>query len=139
MTNTLFCAGYGYTAAHFAASIAEEWRVIGTTRSAEKADAMRAHGAEALLWDVDATPALPEAAHAILISTPPDGEGCPALKTFADQIAEQSETVRWIGYLSTNGVYGNHDGAWVDEGSDLRPSSDRARRRVAAEARWVEF
>jgi nucleoside-diphosphate-sugar epimerase len=46
--------------------------------------------------------------------------------------------LRWVGYLSTVGVYGNHDGAWVDEGSELRPKSSRATARVAAERGWLE-
>ncbi len=40
--------------------------------------------------------------------------------------------LRWIGYLSTVGVYGDHGGAWVDETSECRPVSRRsidARRR----------
>ena len=43
---------------------------------------------------------------------------------------------QWIGYLSTNGVYGDHGGAWVDEGSALRAASPRAVARVAAEYGW---
>lgn len=45
--------------------------------------------------------------------------------------------LRWAGYLSTVGVYGNHDGAWVDEDSELRPKSARATARVAAERDWL--
>jgi nucleoside-diphosphate-sugar epimerase len=47
--------------------------------------------------------------------------------------------LRWVGYLSTNGVYGDHGGALVDENSSLRPTSERARRRIQAEADWASL
>ena len=42
-------------------------------------------------------------------------------------------------YLSTVGVYGNHDGAWVDEDTALTPGTARGRARVAAEAAWRDI
>ena len=56
----------------------------------------------------------------------------------ADDIAAAG-SVEWVGYLSTTGVYGNRDGDWVDEASDLRPSSPRSERRVTAERAWLEW
>ncbi|MGH7113096.1 MAG: NAD-dependent epimerase/dehydratase family protein, partial [Stellaceae bacterium] len=47
--------------------------------------------------------------------------------------------LRWFGYLSTTGVYGDRGGGWVDERSELRPSGERGRRRVAAEAGWLDL
>ncbi len=44
---------------------------------------------------------------------------------------------QWIGYLSTTGVYGDRDGAWVDETSALTPSGERGRRRLMAEQAWA--
>jgi nucleoside-diphosphate-sugar epimerase len=41
-----------------------------------------------------------------------------------------------VGYLSTTGVYGDHDGGWVDEATPLTPQSDRGRQRVIAETQW---
>jgi nucleoside-diphosphate-sugar epimerase len=48
-------------------------------------------------------------------------------------------TKRWVGYLSTTGVYGDHQGDWVDEDSALTPSTKRGQARVAAEAAWQEI
>ena len=45
----------------------------------------------------------------------------------------------WLGYLSTTGVYGDRSGGWVDEESELHPSGERGRRRVAAEAGWLDL
>ena len=43
----------------------------------------------------------------------------------------------WIGYLSTTGVYGDWQGAEVDERSELRGAKGRNRRRIEAEAAWL--
>ena len=45
----------------------------------------------------------------------------------------------WLGYLSTTGVYGDRGGGWVDETSQLQPTGDRGRRRVAAEKGWLDL
>ena len=47
----LLSLGHGYAAAALAASLPEGWRVVGTTRSAERAEALRRSGVEAVLWD----------------------------------------------------------------------------------------
>src|SRR3712207_1519013 len=55
-----------------------------------------------------------------------------------DDIAARSG-LAWLGYLSTTGVYGDRGGSWVDENSELRPSGERGRRRVMAEAGWLDL
>lgn len=42
----------------------------------------------------------------------------------------------WLGYFSRTGVYGDRGGGWVDETISLQPTSERGRRRVAAEQGW---
>ncbi len=141
MTNRLFIVGYGYTAAALARLLRHDgdWSIAATTRSPEKAETMRVAGVEPVIWgDTLAVDALAGATH-ILISTPPGEDGCPALNAASDAIAKRGGDISWIGYLSTNGVYGDHDGAWVDEMSELRGSSPRARRRIAAEESWRQF
>jgi nucleoside-diphosphate-sugar epimerase len=73
-----------------------------------------------------------------LISVPPDAESDPVLAEHAHDIAAL-RGLRWLGYLSTTGVYGDRGGGWVDEESDLAPSGDRGRRRVVAEAGWLDL
>ena len=53
----------------------------------------------------------------------------------ADQIGAAGP-FEWTGYLSTTGVYGDHRGGWVDESTELTPSTKRGQHRVAAEAAW---
>src|SRR3546814_10117957 len=87
---------------------------------------------------------LPEAALAgtthLLVSIAPDGEGegagDPALDRYAADIAALPG-LAWIGYLSTTGVYGDWQGAEVDEESELRGAKGRNRRRIEAEADWL--
>ena len=78
-----------------------------------------------------------EDADAILVSTPPDAAGCPALRAAGAAIAKRARAIKWVGYLSTNGVYGDHQGAWIDETASLLANSPRGLQRIAAEADWA--
>ncbi len=137
---TLLVFGYGYSAGFIGTPLSGEgWRVIGTTRSPESLEAIRQSGVEAILWpgeDVDA--AIRSATH-ILVSAAPTEAGDPVLAALADRIRAQADRIAWLGYLSTTAVYGNRDGGWVDENSDLRPATRRGELRVAAEAAWLDM
>jgi nucleoside-diphosphate-sugar epimerase len=137
----LFCFGLGYSAQHLArALLAGGWRVSGTVREADKAAALAAEGFAMQPFDgsaplADSAPLM--AATHILSSVPPGEDGDPVLNMHAPDIAGGMR--RWIGYLSTTGVYGNRDGGWVAEGDDLIPTGPRQRRRVDAEAAWLKL
>ncbi len=72
----------------------------------------------------------------LLATAPPGDSGDPVLARHAAAIGEAAR-LRWIGYLSSTGVYGDHGGGWVDETTPVAPGSARARRRVAAERQWA--
>ena len=135
----LFCFGLGFSARALARRLAEEgWAVAGTTRSAEKAAELRAAGIEASLFDRDqplAPAALAGTTH-LLVSIAPNEDGDPVLDRHAEDIAALPD-LQWIGYLSTTGVYGDWQGAEVDEESELRGAKGRNRRRIEAEAAWL--
>jgi nucleoside-diphosphate-sugar epimerase len=144
---TLLCFGLGYVATHYVAAFGERFdRVIGTARTADKAAALAAQAPrerpEMLVFDGgEATPALAERINesdAVVVSAPPGNDGDPVLARLAGAIAS-SARMRKIVYLSTVGVYGNHDGAWVDETSALRAVSPRGKARIAAEDAWRNF
>ena len=61
------------------------------------------------------------------------------LATKADALRKLAPRWRWLGYLSTTGVYGDRHGGWVDETTPLAPTSPRAAARVAAENAWTDF
>ena len=137
----LFCFGLGYTGRVLARRLAAEgWIVGGTCRTAAKAMALRAAGSAVEVFHRDHP--LPRGALAgithLLVSVPPDAAGDPVLAIHGDDIAG-IEGLRWLGYLSTTGVYGDRGGGWVDESAELSPTGERGRRRVAAEAGWLDL
>lgn len=135
MNTTLLSVGHGYSAAALARRLGG-WRIIGTTRRAEKAERLRAAGTEPMIWPgEDLRPAIAAASH-LLISVAPDEAGDPVLRDLADAIGDAAPQLRWVGYLSTTGVYGDHAGGWVDETTALTPSTRRGRVRVMAESQW---
>lgn len=117
------------------------WQIRGTCRNPTRLRALKILGIDAALFDgtkpMKPKDAMQDATH-VLLSIPPGSDGDPAFFHHADQIAE-TNSVKWVGYLSTTGVYGNRDGGWVDEKSDLRPSSSRSKRRVDAERMWLTW
>jgi nucleoside-diphosphate-sugar epimerase len=137
----LLCFGLGYSARALARRVAREgWRVSGTARTREAADALAAQGYEASVFDGTAPglgigEALATATH-VLVSAPPDASGDPVLRHYAQSLA-RAPSLQWIGYLSTIGVYGNRDGAWIDEETPPDPTSERSKRRLDAEAAWL--
>lgn len=132
---TLLSIGHGYSARALARRfLPEGWRIIATTRSAAKADMLRAEGVEPMVWTGGALP-LSEATH-LLTSVAPDGSGDPVLAAQRNEIAA-ARHLEWVGYLSTVGVYGDHGGGWVDEETPLTPSTTRGVQRVAAETAWA--
>ena len=136
--NRLFCFGLGYSAMVLARRlIAKHWRVAGTVRSDKKAKALAAEGIEAFVFErgraLDPA-ALPGTTH-LLSSVPPDEKGDPVLDALGSDLL-RLEGVKWTGYLSTTGVYGDRGGEWVDERAALRPAGKRGAARVAAEDAW---
>lgn len=139
----LVCFGLGYSARVFARRMLDKgWQVLGTTRRAESAERLRKAGFDVALFTGEAASgevrdALAEATH-VLISVAPGAGGDAVLAHHRDDLAAAPQ-LRWIGYLSTVGVYGDHGGAWVDEDTELNPKSDRSLFRAAAERAWLDF
>jgi hypothetical protein len=140
---TLLCFGLGYSAQHFLAAYGGRFeRIWATVRDPGRAAELTARarsGFVALAFDGEvATGELRAAiaqAETVLVSVPPDGAGDPVLKTCGDALARAGQLVSIV-YLSTVGVYGNYDGAWVDEESKCHPQEARNRQRLAAERAW---
>ena len=132
---TLLCLGYGYSAAALAARLVPQgWTVIGTIRHAKSTAEVVAQGVEPLLLPTDLTQALARATH-ILATAAPDNNGDPFLGSALAAI--RAATPEWVGYLSTTAVYGDHQGAWVDETTPPTPQSARAVLRILAEQQWL--
>ncbi|MEO8715698.1 MAG: SDR family oxidoreductase [Acetobacteraceae bacterium] len=84
------------------------------------------------------TVALAEATH-LLVTAPPGEQGDPLIAGVGIDALAAAPSLRWVGYLSTTGVYGDRDGGWVDEATPPAPTSDRSRRRLTAEAAWCRL
>lgn len=139
----LFIFGYGFSSTAIAAACKDQFdQIIGTTRNAENFSKLETDGLTPALFDGEKlTPQTQEylntASH-VLISISPNENGDRVLNICRSALAKNKK-LKWIGYLSTVGVYGNHEGAWVDETSECRPVSKRSVERVAAENAWQEF
>lgn len=132
--------GAGYSARRFG-KIASEYgaEVWGTTRSSEKAAQLPAWGIQPITLPADnnlLAQRLREATH-LLVSVPPheDGGDSPAEFDLPQLVGNK---LQWIGYLSTVGIYGDHGGGWVDEGTACRPVSRRSLARLEHEQEWAE-
>ena len=142
---TLICFGFGYSARHWFDAYGGRFaRTYGTVTEAAHAAALNATavpGFTALAFDGSAaSPDLREAAahaDAVLTSVPPDTAGDPVLAACAEALARAK--LSSVVYLSSVGVYGNYDGAWVDEESACHPVKDHNARRVVAERAWRDF
>jgi nucleoside-diphosphate-sugar epimerase len=133
----------GYTGKYIAEQRAANGdAVIGTVRSRDKAEALSSAGLIVRVFNPDERDDDIEsdlqASEALLVSVPPAADGDPVLAAYAQHIAA-SPNLRWIGYLSTVGVYGNHDGAWVDEDTPSNPGNTRSHHRADAEQAWLAF
>lgn len=136
----LFCFGLGYSSGYLARQLLKDgWRVSGTHRTTEACDAERQHGITAYLFDHDMPLGhvwdMQTITH-LLISIPPDEAGDVVLRLHEQDIL-QLPNLQWVGYLSTTGVYGDYQGAWVDETCELKATTSRTQYRVQAEQAWL--
>ena len=137
----LFCFGYGFSASALGELLGPAgWSLAGTCRTLEGSRALASAGVDALPFSREVPLADPARSLAgtthILLSIPPDADGDPALDCHSPDIAA-IESLEWIGYLSTTGVYGDTGGAWVDESAPLTPTGTRGKRRLEAERGWL--
>ena len=133
MTATLLIAGLGYTGRAVATAARDAgFAVLATARDPA---GRSAPGGVALIPFAEAAAALPDATH-LLVTAAPGEAGDPLLALCADAIAA-APALRWIGYFSTTGVYGDRQGGSVDETTPPAPGSPRTLRRVEAEQNWA--
>lgn len=134
----LLCFGLGYCAEQLIATLGPKLEhTIGTTRSAHKQADFKQRGIQACALEAVDTRAIHQATH-ILISIPPGLEGDRVFAPCAEAIASHP-SLTWLGYLSTTGVYGDHQGGWVDETTPPQPLTARSRRRLDAEHQWLSL
>src|SRR5215467_1181955 len=143
---TLVCLGLGYCARHYVSEFGlRSDRVVGTARSAERAAALaREHlgGRPVEMLSFDGTSPSRElqaailAADALLVSAAPADGRDPVLAALEQELA-QAPRLKSVVYLSSLGVYGDSDGAWIDETARTIPAlARRGGSRINAELAW---
>jgi nucleoside-diphosphate-sugar epimerase len=135
-TRHVFIAGLGFTGLRLArALIAQGSAVSGTMRDPHRCALLREEGITAWPFPLP-DPALALQGITHLVSTiPPGADGDPVLAAHG-AVVRAAADLRWAGYLSTTGVYGDHGGGWVDEGTLPAPLSARSAHRLQAEQAW---
>jgi len=136
----LLCFGLGFSARVLAQRLAAQgWAITATSRSSDGAERISASGFRALVFDGSAP--LPDGAFEgvthVVVSAPPGADGDPVLRQHADDFASRASQFRWVAYLSTTGVYGDHGGALVTEETPLTPNTERGHKRLQAETQWL--
>ena len=130
-------AGCGYVGTRLARALLARGPVVALTRAGASCDALEALGIDAIAWNLD-DPEAPVPRRLgtpsvvfYLVPPPASGTTDPRIKRFLAQLP--AAPARLL-YVSTTGVYGDSGGALVNEDSPLNPGSERAQRRVDAEA-----
>ena len=118
-------------------------RVYGTTRSGGK-DIANVHTIQFDSYE-DIRDIIPSCTH-ILVTIPPidfaNTTNCycdPVLNNPNLRLNEIAKPNTWIGYVSSTSVYGNHDGDWVNEDSDVKcESTSKGALYLRAENEWID-
>lgn len=135
-----FIFGFGYTAKTLAPKlVAQGFKVIGTSRTPDKQEQ---NNLDIKLIEFDSTDVenYLSLATQLLICIPPTSTLSDiVLIKYGDLIKQQTPYLKWIGYLSSTGVYGNHEGNWVSEESECTPHTPTGIARLKAEQAWFSF
>ena len=140
----LLILGCGYVGEKLArACVTEGIKVTATTRSKARADELRTMGIEAVVVDCPASLSdeLLSQCDALLDSLPltrDESSMHASQPQWIPGIAPKLTKLKWAGYLSTTGVYGDANGAWVDESWACNPGSSRGSERLKAEMTWLD-
>lgn len=139
--NHLLCLGFGYTAAVLSTRLESiGWTVTGTKRALSSV--RRPNGTlrriiafDGLSVSSELLEAIATATH-VLVSIPPSKRRGLMVERLAKELGA-AQKLRWIGYLSSTGVYGDRGGGWVTEEDKCQPTSERSKHRLLAEEQWL--
>ncbi len=137
--------GFGYSAKYCAQKLQEQNGrsvIFATKREKSEFLQLSEQNITPLLFDgkkpnKELNEVIGKASH-IIHSIAPDENGDAVLNHYGEQIA-RAKNLKWICYFSTIGVYGNHDGLWIDESAKCQPKNLRSKWRLRAEKQWLDF
>ena len=135
--------GCGYVGLELARQLRPDYEVVGVRRSEGGLEAVTATGADAVRADVtDASTleAVPDV-DAVVFAASSGGRGAEAaervyvdgLRTVIETFGAREDPPERLVYTSSTGVYGDHDGGWVDETTPLSPTTEKTEVLAAAE------
>lgn len=136
--------GCGYVGEHLGKACMDTgMQVFGTTRNGQRASTLRQAGIEPVVTDspVDIPEDILQACDAVLDSIPlehSEGGMHAGQPDWVPELIQRMSHVSWAGYLSATSVYGDAEGAWVDEAWPCKPTSRRGIERLKAENAWLQ-
>jgi nucleoside-diphosphate-sugar epimerase len=139
MNKTVLIFGNGYVAKFLAAKMRNlGWSIFCTSRQAAIGKIEHSDQINIINFSDPSLPSIIKASDILLSTIPPNQQAIdPVLACYFDIIAKNE--FEWLGYLSSTGVYGNHEGAWVDESTPCLPSNKQSSLRLLAEQQWSEL
>ncbi len=140
----IFCFGFGQVAKNFIKKLEhEKLNIKLSTTSREKTMqkkignlSYQSFHFDGLKYDKDLVEQLNKSDHILISIAPADGKDI-VIENF-QKIIKKSST-KWITYLSATSVYGDHNGEWVNEESETKPTSPNGVSRLNAEKSWMNL
>ena len=137
----LLIFGFGYTSKFMCYRLEKKnWQVYCTTRFSEKFEEIQSINATPIAFDdEEKINSLLDDDLYILSTAPPENDSDPVIDNYGNLFKNNSERIKWAGYMSTTSVYGDKRGEWVTEDTVLKPSLKRSILRVVAENLWIKL
>ncbi|WP_017442889.1 SDR family oxidoreductase [Rickettsia gravesii] len=137
MKKIILIFGHGYISQFLLKKLAEVgWVVYCTSRKDEHKNLLEFSNVKIINYFDPSLIEIIKLTNAILSSVPTDDEVIdPVLARYSRTISQRR--FQWVGYLSSTGVYGNHDGKWVDEETKCLPNNLKSKIRLLAEQKWL--
>lgn len=136
---TMVIFGYGYVSKFLINELTKlGWYVYCTSRRVEQVLHGKSHAI--INFSHPDLSSVIKSSHAILSAVPPNDAAIdPVLALQITSIISHHHNLKWVGYLSSTGVYGDHAGDWVNEQTICIPKLERSKKRLAAERAWLEL
>ena len=140
----IICFGFGQVAKNFIKKLKDQgatFKLTATSREESKTEEFENITYESFQFtkegfDKNFLKRFEEADHILLSIAPIHGVDI-VIKNFKDNF--KSNKLKWITYLSATSVYGNHNGEWVDENSETKPTSPNGIERLKVEKEWMQL
>jgi hypothetical protein len=136
---TILIFGNGYVSGFLAKNLkAFGWTIYCTSRKIQLGNPIVQENITLINFLEKTLPSIIKSSDVILSSVPPQEEiADPVLQTYGHLISKNN--FKWIGYLSSTSVYGDHGGDWVYESTPCKPRNEKSVKRLFAEEQWLDL